>query len=554
MLKNKSITKKLMIIALSALMLAHTFTSGVQFALASEDDAAAYKEATYVYPETEEIPEYEYIETEPEIIYVEEDETEVIPSFDYDEIDENEALEDAIEIVPLVRQVRLDQIFECRQLARVVADELSGRLWRDVRLDDPIELTWLLGVRALSSHHNRIESLVGLEYLTFLNRVVFPHNQIDDATPLLELAHLYYIDLSHNQISDITQLQTLRANIVDGIPGWSMIYHNNPAVGGGIRRMFPRMVFHGETNVFVNSWNTSLEPIWAIPAGTTLIPEDTHCTSTDQCHVNIRLGDRVGWATNIVNENVETIVGRGTMRTTDNIRRGPGAGYSKAVFYNFAANQDVLILGQIGDWFAIHSTTWPKFGREGNFDATFWIHRNNLTITESANWNSTVPPTVVDTTSIEAMTNFLTENTASNQVVIPANVTTEAEILSAVTAILNDTYGLNDAVTVTLLRQDNTEFTANQINNITIELRVNPTYVFENQTIYFRQAVEVDTENVAPGGGGNDNNQNNVGNDGNENDNQLLPQTGIHSLNVVAFGVISAKIGLVTAIIKNKKK
>ena len=55
-----------------------------------------------------------------------------------------------------------------------------------------------------------------------------------------------------------------------------------------------------------------------------------------------------------------------------------------------------------------------------------------------------------------------------------------------------------------------------------------------------------------------DNNQNNEGNDESGNDDEddrpLLPQTGINSLNVAAFGVISAKIGLVTAIIKNKKK
>lgn len=158
----------------------------------------------------------------------------------------------------------------------------------------------------------------------------------------------------------------------------------------------------------------------------------------------------------------------------------------------------------------------------------------------------TPPPVTVDRESIEAMNNFLNANTSENRVVIPANAITETEILTAITNVLNGIEGLSENVSVNLIRQDNTAFTANQINNITVELSVNPTYEIANQTIYFRHAIEDDN-----GTGGN-NNQNE---DGNNNYNRpSLPQTGANSLNVALLGVVSANIGLVSAIIKGKKK
>ena len=527
----------MIVIALSALMLTSTFTSGIQFGFANEYEEAVAEYVAEIFDDEEVVLEYEYIEVDVDAYekeYIEDIEAEVISSLDDEEyFDETELFEEN-EIVATNNQVRLIDIFECENLAYAVARRLDvrtpdpdgGEYWivvDRVELEDYIDLAALSNITELAAEVREVESLIGVEYLTNLtilhlsyNKIVdiaplselenlrildlshnqiaditplsaltnltslrLSHNQITEITPLLGLTNLGTIDISHNQISDISQLRALRVTIGNrvGPVHWFMIYHNNPAVGGEavVRRMLPRMVFHVETDVFHARWEVFPEPLWSIPAGTVLIPENGSC-GVGGCQVYVRVGDESGWATNIGrnNEYNEIISGLGNIRSIDNIRRGPGADYSVAIFFSYTANQEVLIIGQVGDWYAIHDiNNWPIMG-DGGFDSTFWIHADDLNITEYANWN------------------------------------------------------IGEANGNEVPGDDNNQ----------------------------------DNGNEAPDGddnqGTDDNNQNNAGNDesGNNNDDDrpLLPQTGINSLNVAAFGVITAKVGLVTAILKNKKK
>ena len=119
--------------------------------------------------------------------------------------------------------------------------------------------------------------------------------------------------------------------------------------------------------------------------------------------------------------------------------------------------------------------------------------------TVHAQWDDVedeTPPAAIDPTSISAMSDFLNANTPDNRIVVPYNATTEPEIIAAITAVLNDVDGLAENVSVNLVSQDETLFVQDQIDNITVELSINPIYSFMDQTIYFQNDIIDDEEEI----------------------------------------------------------
>ncbi|MCL1948847.1 MAG: metallophosphoesterase [Turicibacter sp.] len=104
------------------------------------------------------------------------------------------------------------------------------------------------------------------------------------------------------------------------------------------------------------------------------------------------------------------------------------------------------------------------------------------------------PALVISPTTIATVRNFLDLITEANRLIVPAGATSEADILAAITVLLNQIYGLDEAITVSLVMQENTAWLQDALVNVTIKLSSNPTYTIQDQTIFFQREVSVDED------------------------------------------------------------
>ena len=146
------------------------------------------------------------------------------------------------------------------------------------------------------------------------------------------------------------------------------------------------------------------------------------------------------------------------------------------------------------------------------------------------------PGTTVDPKSVIAISTFLTQNTADNPLVIPAGLTTDIEIVAAVTQILN-TMTADDVVARFIMLDDGVVY-GGRIQNVNLILTQNPTEVFENVVIYFEHATPETTtpETITP------------------EEEATLPQTSSVTTNVAFLGLALSAAGTVAATVKKKFK
>ena len=626
MLNKRSIAKKVTMIAVSILMLMNTFSTsitGIGIILANEYEEATteYIEVVTEYEEIEVIPEYIPIYedySEPQVNdYTSPDETFEEVATEYtivDTVEVSEISDTEIQIAPTSEQVRLIDIFADELLARAVARHLlQENPDENIGIFDLIYLSDLEYITVLTAENNGIFSLVGIEYLTNLRVLNLNGNQITNTNPLMALTNLEVLRLSNNQISDFNQIM----NMVLNLPNLNIFnYENNLAVGSG-RTLYPRIEFPIQRelattyNPETGSWGSDWGSV-TVSANTILIPEGEVCFFA--CSWYVRVDNTLA---TVAPEWVNAITGRGIITSTNNIRRGPSQNYqySPSGALHLNSGQEVAIVGQVGEWFAIALVRAVEQS-SNSFGTHFWIHANDITITVEADWNGhevipptppteppttptppvpprppvpptepPIPPVTVDPVSIQAMYNFLNANTPEYRVIIPVDAITETQILIAVNEVLNEIEGLSNVVTVNLIRQENTTVIDYQINNITVELSVNPSYTFENQTIYFRYA-DVEEDNGDNGNGetettrpsepeetipsepipttpedcetedNNNDTENNggTGNNNNANNNRPnLPQTGATFIHTGIAGVGLSALGAIVAFIKDKK-
>jgi len=115
----------------------------------------------------------------------------------------------------------LANLFECEQLARVVAMSLS------VEINAEIDLAILENVTVVWDFWRNIQSLNGIELLTNLNRLELQNTQISDLSPLTNLTKLTNLMLANSQITDIRPLANL-TNLTSLILNDNQISNLNP--------------------------------------------------------------------------------------------------------------------------------------------------------------------------------------------------------------------------------------------------------------------------------------------------------------------------------------
>ncbi|MCL2355115.1 MAG: leucine-rich repeat domain-containing protein [Oscillospiraceae bacterium] len=498
-----------------------------------------------------------------------------------------------IEKIATANQVKLIDIFECETLLERVGEALvrSGAYIEDCyNWDDPcivnlgdlynlsgelrawgiqslngieylpnlteLAINWFgtLDISSLENLENlinldlngRINDIYSLSGLTNLRYLRIHGARINDISALSELTNLKILDLVLNEITDISPLSNL-LNLE------SLNMGTNGAYEG------------------VNTNNVKdISPLSNLTNLTELLLEGNQISN-------------ISPLSNLTNLEVVNLAG-------NQISDLRPLSYLSNTFIEAIAQRIVLSPTTIGtnvefNLFSANGTPIPLIEREGQFtfenqlltwnsegdNIAFWDDRteeniqfSGLVIQQVTN-AKTPPPVEVDSDSIEAMHNFLDTNTPDYRIIIPSDATTELEIISAIASALNEVEGLNEAVTVNLIRQENTIFEENQINNITVKLSVNPSYSFTNTTIYFRHADTGDTgdngtEPTPPENGETGNNNNNEtepenGGSGNNNNNRpTLPQTGAITTSLVLGGIAITSFGTVIGIIKNKKR
>lgn len=421
------------------------------------------------------------------------------------------------------------------------------------------------------SNLNGIELLVGLERLSVSNAVHGNH-QISDLTPLSGLTSLREINLYGNQISnlrplaDLTNLTTMnlgRNNIVDITPLSNLV--NLTTLDVQDNRIVDLVPLSGLVNITTLNANDnaidSLAPLGGLVNLVQLSLEDNNVVNVTPLAELISLEDL-----NLSNNQINDLSPLGGLITTNIVALGQviqlaptTIGTStELTLLGFDGSLPTIVndnLNGYGEFnFVDNTLTWLTYGENvlvwfDNAEDT--LHSFSGTVTQTvANVESDgTPPeddtndeddttdngttgdnetqAEVDADSIYAMNNFLANNSATNRVTIPYNVRTEAEILNAIEYVLGGIDGLANDVTVNLVRQNNTTIANGQVDNITVQLVVNPTYDFANQTIYFRHATA----------------DNNNG----------LPQTGAVIFNTTLIGVGSIALGAVSTTIKKKK-
>jgi len=99
--------------------------------------------------------------------------------------------------------VRIIDIFECENLAEIIAEELNG-----VEVYDAIYVSILHDFEILSSSAP-IQSLSGIENLINLRHLSFSYGHISDLNPLSSLTNLTHLSLIASNISDVSPLSNL---------------------------------------------------------------------------------------------------------------------------------------------------------------------------------------------------------------------------------------------------------------------------------------------------------------------------------------------------------
>ena len=99
----------------------------------------------------------------------------------------------------LILSISLFEDAALEAAVRKALDQPQGRLTPE----DIVSLT------KLRSNSRGIDSLVGLEHFTALQRLELDYNAITDLTPLSQLKNLHFLNLEDNQITDLTPLSQL---------------------------------------------------------------------------------------------------------------------------------------------------------------------------------------------------------------------------------------------------------------------------------------------------------------------------------------------------------
>ena len=441
-------------------------------------------------------------------------------------------------------EVKLVDIFECSYLADIVATQISDQLGYEVSLTDLIDIKYLQLVTEVEIEAF-IQSFSGLEYLSNLQVLtVFEANAITDLMPLRDLTNLQTLVLEGVQASDLSAVSSL-SNLtqlaftdsqVNNIDALSSLTNLQEVIlsGNNISDLTP-LASASLSNLsrlaLDNNQISDLQPLSNLTQLTTLTLNNN----------NIRDLSPLSGLTLLSNLAISD-------NKVSDLR--PLSGLSN-LFWLTALNQtiqlDPVVLGD--------ETNFNLFFTDGTVPYTWGVRgftfEDQILVWHVAGANSlqweimgggpatfsdfsgTVMQTAldeaapeVDADSITAVQAFLAANTPTNRIRIPATATTEAEILAAITVVLNNISNVDEDVTVSLLRQANTAFEANQIVNISISLTSNPTYIISNQTIYFQ----------------------------NDSIQSTLPATGMIAQNNLLVGFVAINSGVVFAIFKGKKK
>lgn len=562
MFKRKGIATKASKIMVGILILLNPLITTIHPVLAtSYPEGIAYERVERV----EQVEAYEISETKETL----ETKENVYATFDtLPEVQQVEELTKT-EVNATSNQVRLIDIFEDENLAWGVGWELGFNMLEVDVSDIEIDFSDLLSVTILQ-FQRQIQSLNGIEHLTNLevlnivrvgkdvvDEILEPsdisdislltnlpnlyllglqNTQISDISPLANLTNLEFLNLSHSQISDISPLSSLPSltnlnlnnNQISDISPLINLTNNLRHIHLGGNQISDITPLVNLTNF--TSLNLSNNQISDISPLSNLIRDynpNTPWLSTLDLNENHISDFRP--LSNLIENNPDMLRNRDLLALNQSIFLDETTLGTATPFSLHMPDRIIPILTSDSQFTLENGLlTWHTGGN----NLLEWTASSNPGVVSFSGIVYQTIPLEIDPISIEAIRSFLNANTIYNRVVIPANAITESEIISAITAVLNGIDGLNDDITVTLIRQDNTTFTADQINNITVELSINPTYSFTNQTIYFRHAT---TNN-------------------NNNENNNLPQTGAITSSLIGVGALLLSGGAIATFTKSKKK
>lgn len=351
----------------------------------------------------------------------------------------------------------------------------------EVEINDIALLSGLTNLHELNLYGHNIVDLTPLALLTNLEVLNLGNNNISESAPLANLTNLTDLRLQDNNIGNVSPLS--------GLVNLTVLWLNNNQISD-----LSALSGLNTTNIVALGQVTQLAP--------TTVGTSTELTL-------LGLG---GNTPTLVNDELN---GHGEFTFIDNMLTWLTYGENVLVWFDNAEDTLYSFSGTVAQNVGIDSDDSPSDNGSGDKDDT----------TDNDDDTEDTPQAEVDADSIQVMNNFLNNNTATNRITIPYNARTETEILNAIAYVLGDIDGLADNVTVNLVRQSNTTIANGQVDNITVQLAINPTHDITNQTIYFRHA-----------------------------DRPNLPQTGAVQSSFMVLGTLALGTGIVTAITQKKKK
>ena len=358
------------------------------------------------------------------------------------------------------------------------------------RITDVTPLAGLINLTELQVHNAQVSDVAPLAGLTNLTELRIYDNLISDITPLAGLTNLTDLHIRDNPISDVRPLATL-TNL-------TTLSINN----GQISDITPLASLTNLELLHIHDNQVSnIAPL----AGLTNL---THLQLQNNQISNIA---SLAGLTNLMQLQLHNnqISNMGVLSDLNNLRAGstfhnqiimlPVTMTDQQVDFALThVNGEVAeLVTEVGDFaFDNGVLTWKTTGHNyATWDAPTGI--GNVRFSGIVHQDVYRAP---DQTSIDAVMNFLTNNSLDNQFLIPN--TNEAGIFFAVDELLNNMDDVDDELTVSLVRQADSDFimsddnTVGEISNFTINLSLAPyefylPYNIEHQTIYFALTVVI---------------------------------------------------------------